>query len=137
MLNINRRIFNDEIDESEPVVESHNKKILRQMIIYSPISSIMMVLILIMFILCEITDLINGKINFALISSSTLIKYGANFNVLVNQGQVFRLLTPIFLHGGIIHLLANSSSFFLFLMPVEHRTTSKWLYISVVFLGGM
>ncbi len=52
MLNIHRRIFNDEIDENEPVVESHNKKIIRQMIIYSPVSSIMMVLILIMFIVC-------------------------------------------------------------------------------------
>lgn len=84
----------------------------------SPLSTGMMIVILVMFILCEITDLANGKLNLSVINGNTLLKYGANSNQLVNQGQIYRLFTAMFLHSGLIHLFANSTSFFLYLMPV-------------------
>ena len=52
--------------------------------LYSPQSSIMMIIILVMFILCEITDVVNGKYNLSVISASTLVMYGANASWLVN-----------------------------------------------------
>lgn len=84
----------------------------------SPISLAMMAVILVMFILCEITDMYHGKFNLSVISPYTLLKYGANSNKLVNLGEYWRLFTAMFLHGGGMHLFANSSSFFLYLMPV-------------------
>lgn len=41
------------------------------------------------------------------IDSYTLIIMGAKVNVLINQGQIWRLLTCAFLHGGLIHLFFN------------------------------
>lgn len=63
--------------------------------------------------------------------------YGANSNTMVNEGQVWRLFTAMFLHAGGFHLLMNSTSFLLYLMPVEQKTSSKWLYLLVLLLGGM
>jgi rhomboid protease GluP len=36
--------------------------------------------------------------------------YGAKLNFLINQGQWWRLVTPVFLHGGVLHLLVNMYS---------------------------
>jgi membrane associated rhomboid family serine protease len=36
-----------------------------------------------------------------------------------------------------MHIFANSLSFFLYLMPVEQKTKSKYLYLCVLLLGGM
>ncbi|HEX7996902.1 MAG TPA: rhomboid family intramembrane serine protease [Pyrinomonadaceae bacterium] len=39
--------------------------------------------------------------------SSVLVAYGAKTNSLINAGQWWRFVTPVFLHGGIVHLLMN------------------------------
>ena len=38
----------------------------------------------------------------------TLVAFGAKTNELLRQGDWFRLITPIFLHGGLLHLASNS-----------------------------
>ncbi|MFN0088380.1 MAG: rhomboid family intramembrane serine protease [Blastocatellia bacterium] len=37
-----------------------------------------------------------------------IIAFGAKTNDLLREGDWFRLVTPIFIHGGVIHLLSNS-----------------------------
>jgi rhomboid protease GluP len=49
-----------------------------------------------------------------------LIAFGAKFNPLIVEGQVWRLLTSIFLHIGLMHLLFNSYALFRLGMDVEH-----------------
>jgi membrane associated rhomboid family serine protease len=71
-----------------------------------------------MYLICLLTDLSTHRFDIKSLSIQTLITYGANYNKLVNTGQLYRLFTPIFLHAGPLHLLANSISFFLYLMPV-------------------
>jgi membrane associated rhomboid family serine protease len=41
------------------------------------------------------------------IFNTVLIQFGAKKNYLINQGQWWRFVTPIFLHGGYAHLLMN------------------------------
>jgi rhomboid protease GluP len=53
-----------------------------------------------------LTVLSSGGENSPLFNS-VLIAYGAKTNALINAGQWWRFVTPIFLHGGIIHLLMN------------------------------
>src|ERR1700694_203660 len=44
--------------------------------------------------------------------TSTLITFGAKVNSLINQGQVWRLFTSMFLHIGLIHLAVNCFSLY-------------------------
>ncbi len=41
-------------------------------------------------------------------NSLVLIAFGAKTNALITQGDFFRLITPIFIHIGVIHLASNS-----------------------------
>ncbi len=40
-------------------------------------------------------------------SAATLGAFGAKFNSLINAGQWWRFITPVFIHIGVIHLLVN------------------------------
>ena len=41
-------------------------------------------------------------------SAHDLVTWGANYGPLVRHGQWFRIITCIFVHGGVIHLLMNT-----------------------------
>lgn len=40
----------------------------------------------------------------------TLVYMGAKYNVLIDEGEIYRLITAGFLHGGIIHLFFNMAA---------------------------
>lgn len=45
-------------------------------------------------------------------NNEVLSAYGAKYNSLINEGQWWRLVTPVFLHIGWLHLLVNMYSLF-------------------------
>ena len=69
------------------------------------VTYIIMAICIILFILMELSG---GSTN-----SQTLLKYGANLDVLVKNGEYYRLFTCIFLHIGIMHLLCNMYSLYI------------------------
>ena len=61
-----------------------------------------------------------------------LLNWGANFRPLVMDGQWWRLLTSIFLHGGLMHILANMYGLMfvgIFLEPLLGKTKYVFLYL--------
>lgn len=68
--------------------------------------------------------------------SPTILNLTVGFNLLVWQGEYWRLVTPIFLHASLTHLLFNSLSLVLFGPGVE-RMLGKWKFIMFYLLGGI
>lgn len=62
--------------------------------------------------------------------------FGDKENALIRAGQWWRLITPIFLHGGWEHLLANSLTLVLLGMPME-RIYGARKYFLVYMLAGI
>ena len=66
-------------------------------------------------------------------SNNSLIKYGANVDFLVKNGEYFRLITCIFLHGSIIHFVLNMYSLYVIGPQIESFFgRKKFLFIYLV-----
>ena len=92
------------------------------------VTYIIMAICIIIFILIELSG---GSTN-----SQTLLKYGANLDVLVKNGEYYRLFTCIFLHVGIMHLLCNMYSLYIIGREVENLF-GKIKYIIIFILSGI
>lgn len=69
-----------------------------------------------------------------------LTLYGAKINDLILQGQVWRLLTPMLLHGSILHLGVNMYALYIlgrFLEPAYGRWRFLLLFIVSGFAGNV
>lgn len=56
--------------------------------------------------------------------------------VQIRQGEVWRLLTPVFLHGSFLHILFNMLWLWMLGRQVEERT-KKWQYIAITLIIGI
>lgn len=65
-----------------------------------------------------------------------LLKCGANIKILVQNGEVYRLFTCMFLHAGIIHLFFNMYSLYYIGTKVEDFF-GKWKYLLIYLLSGI
>jgi len=64
-----------------------------------------------------------------------IFRFGVGANWAIAQGEWWRFFTPMFLHGGIMHLLFNMFSLFLF-GPELERLTGKVRFITIYVLSG-
>lgn len=92
------------------------------------VTYIIIAICIILFILMELSG---GSTN-----SQVLLKYGANLDVLVKNGEYYRLFTCIFLHIGIMHLLCNLYSLYVIGREVENLF-GKIKYIIIFILSGI
>lgn len=68
-----------------------------------------------------------------------LVSMGAMYPPLIADGQYWRLITPIFLHASVFHLLLNSYALYLFGTAVESslgRARFAALYLVTGFVGA-
>lgn len=93
------------------------------------VTYIIMAICIILFIMMEVFS--GGSTNTA-----TLLKYGANVDVLVKNGEFYRLFTCIFLHIGIMHLICNMYSLYIIGREVENLF-GKIKYIIIFILSGI
>ena len=68
--------------------------------------------------------------------SYTLIKYGANYDILTKSGELYRLFTSIFLHIGMMHLICNMYSLLVIGKEIENLF-GKWKYLLIYLLSGI
>jgi rhomboid protease GluP len=60
---------------------------------------------------------------------------GVKANNLIEQGQVWRLVTPIFLHGYILHVAFNMYALFN-IGPTLEKFYGRWRFLSLFLLSG-
>ncbi len=65
-----------------------------------------------------------------------LIRFGAKFNALIQEGQYWRLVTPIFLHVGLFHLLFNQYALWILGRDVE-RLFGSARFVILYLLAGV
>ncbi len=68
--------------------------------------------------------------------SRVLLTFGAMQNQLIAQGEYYRLLTSMFLHIGLIHLLFNSYALYVVGQDVE-RLYGSARFLVIYFLSGL
>ena len=94
---------------------------------------------IIMFI---ITGIMDGNILEALssVTTKTALALGANTNFALKAGEVWRLVTYMFLHGSLIHLLVNMYSLFVLGTQMETfvgKVKFTFVYLISGIVGGL
>ncbi|WP_160721683.1 rhomboid family protein [Bacillus sp. USDA818B3_A] len=90
------------------------------------------------FIIIQLAVFFWMEINGGSTNTSTLIKYGAKVNTLIYQGEWWRLITPVFLHIGFLHLLMNTMALYFLGTTVERiygRMRFLFVYLFAGFIG--
>lgn len=86
-----------------------------------------------MFGICCIFDGIDALRS---ITNYTALKMGANFAPLIRQGEIWRVITYMFLHASLLHLIVNMYSLYALGASVENFL-GRWKFIVVYFVSGI
>ena len=94
------------------------------------------ILIIMCFIMFGVMCFFDGVNTLVEVKTLTVLKLGANYGPLVKVGEVWRLITYMFLHAGIIHLLINMYS--LFILGTQTETfIGKWKFLIIYLVSGI
>src|SRR5262245_25026515 len=66
----------------------------------------------------------------------TLIAFGAKLNLLIDEGQWFRFVTPIFIHIGLLHIASNSYALWI-IGPLVERLYGSARFLMIYLLSGV
>ena len=103
--------------------------------VFSPKKIIFTKLIILACVVMYIILGINNG-NFLTFSATSLAIFGGNNLLLVQNGEVWRLLTSAFLHVGLIHLVVNMYSLAIIGTQVE-TFIGKWKFLFIYFISAI
>lgn len=69
-------------------------------------------------------------------NTQVLLNFGASFGPYLHRGEYWRLVMPMFLHGGWIHILGNSYALFI-LGPILERVYGYGRYATIYVAAGI
>lgn len=69
-------------------------------------------------------------------NSNVLVEFGAKVNVLIQDGQWWRFITPVFLHAGFEHLLLNMVTLYFLGYQIE-AIFGHWRFLGIFLLSGI
>ena len=119
-----KQILNSVVQENEIKVNKTKENILK----YKSLTTILIGINIVIFL---ITAFLSR--NIFDINSKILIYFGAKSNILINQGQVWRLLACAFLHSGLVHIACNMYSLYIIGPQIQQIYGVKnYLYIYIV-----
>ncbi len=136
VIGIERIINNLNLDGKESV-EEEITKITAKALIDSPLR-----VRLSLFNFYSLLVILNTLIFFAIyltdgITIQSLMANGAfSYDRIVNHNEYYRIITSMFLHGSIMHLLSNMLTLYIFGRGLE-TTTSHVNFLGVYFLSGL
>lgn len=97
----------------------------KQYISYYPVVSALLAINIIVYFITMIPGI-----------GQQLFEWGILFNLAISYGEWWRIVTSMFLHGSITHILFNSFSLFVFLPDLE-RLVGKWRFLLIYFAAGI
>jgi rhomboid protease GluP len=92
------------------------------------------ILIILNILMFFISSFLSG--NIFDMNTDVLIKLGAKYNPLIIQGEYYRLIAAMFLHGGLIHIVFNMYALRAIGVFIE-REYGKIKFLIIYFLGGI
>ncbi|HKX26297.1 MAG TPA: rhomboid family intramembrane serine protease [Blastocatellia bacterium] len=103
----------------------------------TPVTYAILIINLAVYLLMTVVS--GGNFMETLISMNdmrTVVAFGAKTNELLQQGEWFRLVTPIFIHGGLIHLASNSYAIWN-IGPLVEKLYGSSRYLLIYLLSGI
>ncbi|WP_430788646.1 rhomboid family intramembrane serine protease [Virgibacillus flavescens] len=104
-----------------------SEKSIKEFIHLYPVVSTIVIIHLALMLLVNILSLPIGV---------QLYQWGAGSNILISQGEYWRLLTSIFFHAGLGHTLFNSFALVLF-GPALEQMLGKFKFLTMYLLAGL
>ncbi|MBZ9688884.1 rhomboid family intramembrane serine protease [Clostridium estertheticum] len=90
----------------------------------------------IMYVITAYLSYVYAKGSIFNSDTNVLILLGAKVNYLIAKGQYYRLISCMFLHGGIVHLGANMYSLYA-IGPMIEKVYGKAKYVVIYFISGI
>ena len=98
----------------------------KEYITYYPVVSLILLVHILLFLLT----------NLPIFPAKSIMENLIGVNLYITQGEWWRLITPIFIHGGFSHLLFNSFSIFLF-GPGLEKILGKFKFLFIYLFTGI
>jgi rhomboid protease GluP len=101
-----------------------------------PVTAGLVAINLVIFALCAIDAVKTGIGSPMDFNPIRLLHWGADYGPLTLDRQYWRILTSMFVHGGLIHVGANMY-FFWSLGPIAERIYGRWRYLWIYLITGL
>jgi membrane associated rhomboid family serine protease len=104
-----------------------NERSIKEFLQFYPVAGVIVIINLALWLIIDLLQLPIGTLIYQL---------GAGSNFLIAQGEYWRLVTPIFLHAGLMHVLFNSFALVLF-GPALEQMLGRFKFIFVYLFTGI